>query len=232
VPRAKRTDRAEARRRHRAHVTADAVATATAEDDGEDTTVDEPRSSPTAQERTTRPTRPAAPTERVGFVAAIRSAYQIADVRADLRALPTLLRGRAFLLPLALAVVSVIAGLASLNAPNTIVGLAVALFLGPLPIGSIYIASVFTPRAAYLMGGIAAFIGTLGLLVLLRAVGTPLEGTGPVDLIVVIVEYTIFGIIVGAGLGFYRRLLRNMNPGGRRSENRGKSAGKPAVRRR
>jgi hypothetical protein len=97
-----------------------------------------------------------------------------------------------------------------------VVGLLFALFLGPLPIGAIYAAGTLSPRASYLMGGIASFVGTLGYVSLAYVsapVTTPDTGSPSLSVaLVVVLQYTIFGAVIGAGLGFYRRLLRGMNP--------------------
>ena len=205
MARAKRTDRAEVRRRYRAE-----LAELAAEQEEVDAASSE---SPAAREvRQPRPSSPANPPapQRVGFIAGLRSAYQIADVRADLRAFPTLLRGRSFLVPAGLSAASTIVALATVGVPNFISLLLVMLFLGPLPIGAIYAAGVLAPRASYLMGGAAAFVGTVGYVVLfLAASSSPLPLA---DAVYALVFYTFFGGLIGAGLGFYRRLLRAMNP--------------------
>src|SRR4029077_10894759 len=87
------------------------------------------RATQTAPTATTR--------QRMGFVAALRSSYQVADIRGDLRVLPELLRGRSFLLPAGLSVASVVVALVTVSSPNAITALVVTLFVGPLPIASV-----------------------------------------------------------------------------------------------
>ena len=207
MARAKRTDRAEARRRYRAEVAevVDVNGDDAADEEGApERPVAEPRG------RRPAPNTRAGATPRMGLVAAFRLSYQVANVPSDLRALPTLLLGRSFLIPGALTLASVLIAIVSLNSPNVIASLVVTLFLGPLPIGSIYAAGVLAPRASSLMGALAAFMGTIGLIVvvLIGATTTP----GATDVLYALVFYTVFGAVIGAGLGFYRRLLRNMNP--------------------
>jgi len=89
VARAKKTDRAEARRRYRAE-TAPADVGATDEGDA-----------PASTARATRAATPAyaTPAGRVGIGTAFRTAFHPVNIREDLAALPWLLRSRAFLLP-------------------------------------------------------------------------------------------------------------------------------------
>lgn len=207
MARAKRTDRAEARRRYRAEVVEAGDAT------GDDPADDSATASPPSNDRGRRPASSnprAGLTPRMGLIPAFRLSYQVANVPSDIRALPSLILGRSFLVPFGLTVASVAIAVVSLNSANIVASLAVTLFLGPLPIGSIYAAGVLAPRASYLMGGLAAFMGTVGLIlvVLIGATTTP----GATDVIYALVFYTIFGAVIGAGLGFYRRLLRNLNP--------------------
>jgi hypothetical protein len=236
LARAKRTDRAEVRRRYRADVAAQAAEAEPLDDDGSiegDATADPGVGGAGANRFGRRPARGSssstrtAASGRVGFVAALRGAYQIADVRADVRALPSLLRGRSFILPAAASLVTFVTAVvltqstaasdaASSAGPLTvIIGLLIALFLGPLPIGSIYAAGTLAPRGSYLMGGIASFVGTVGYLVaILSAPVTAPDASAPTlgVLLIYLLQYTIFGAAIGAGLGFYRRLLRGMNP--------------------
>jgi hypothetical protein len=235
VARAKRTERADARRRHRADVAAaqaaaDEAAAAAAAGDPSGEAVPA-----TGYGRKSRPDgaanqKPPTP-QRLGFVAAMRSSYQVADVRGDLRSLPMLLRSRSFLIPAGLSLVSFVVALVTVNTPNTVTVLLVTLFLGPLPIGSIYAAGALAPKASWLMGGIASLIGTIGL-VSYALIGTSvISGSASpqlTDVLYALSFYTVFGAVIGAGLGFYRRLLRAMNPTPERSG--AKSKPKPGTK--
>jgi len=241
VARAKRTVRADARRRYRAdqaaQIAAEEEAAAAAEaylpprDNATATSTaaasyGRKSKSPTPSKAST------APPERVPFLTALRTSYQVADVRGDLRALPELLRGRSFLIPAGLSLASTVMAIAI--PPNTITAIVVTLFLGPLPIGSIYAAGVLAPRASWLMGGIASFIGTLGLvLYALWAINVSGEtGTAPAvtDVAYALTFYTLFGGVIGAGLGYYRRLLKSMNPQGPRAGSKPKPRSKAGAR--
>jgi hypothetical protein len=101
------------------------------------------------------------------------------------------------------------------------------LFLQIPPIGGIYAAAVLAKRASYLAGGIAGLMGALGLTAVLYTV--PVEGSiGDVRFeyaIQAILTSTIFGVLLGGGLGYYRRLLRYMSgPRPQRSASRAKPA--------
>ena len=240
MARAKRTARADARRRYRADQAAQTAAEEEAAAAAE--AYLPPREGTTAATsaatygRKSKPPTPSkasmAPPERVPFLTALRTSYQIADVRGDLRALPELMSGRSFLVPAGLSLASTVMAIAI--PPNSITAIVVTLFLGPLPIGSIYAAGVLAPRASWLMGGIASFIGTLGLVVYaLWAINVSGEtGTAPAvtDVAYALTFYTLFGGVIGAGLGYYRRLLKAMNPQGPRGGSKPKPRSKAGAR--
>ena len=118
MARAKRTDRAEARRRHRAQLASDAIDTSGESEDVEP-------ESPSAGGRRGEPPpgrRPVAsrdqPPERLSFMAALRGAYEPAHIRGDLAALPDLLRSRAVIVPALLVLASAIVLILAINAGN------------------------------------------------------------------------------------------------------------------
>jgi hypothetical protein len=291
VARAKRTDRAEARRRHRAQLASEAIDSPSESDDVE------PESPSSARRRNEAPPgrRPVSsrdqPAERLGFMAALRGAYEPAHIREDLAALPNLVRSRAIIVPALLVVASVIVLIVAINTENldatgasripspSVAGSAASadvrsaastspgaspsgpsvsgpspsgpsasgtagggaggsapvvivasllnlLFLQTPPIGGIYAAAVLAKRSSYLAGGIAGLLGALGLTVVLYSV--------PVDAAIgdvraayagqAIVTSTVFGVLLGGALGYYRRLLRLMNPNRARPAPAGRGA--------
>jgi len=221
----------------------------------------------------------------VAGLRAFREAYQPADIRGDLRALPELLKSRAVTIPLLLVVVSaVILVLAVQTSPAgsvvpgpsaspaatvaatpaasaaTSPGASVAaspgassvasdgasvsgsplgivasilalLFLGipsPPAIGGIYLAAILAKRSSYLAGGLAGLFGSLGALGAVIAI-SPDQASASISVFgQILITSVIFGVLIGAGLGYYRRLLRLMNPTPNRPQNRQK----PATRRR
>jgi hypothetical protein len=263
VARAKRTDRAEARRRHRAQLASDAIDTSGESEDVEP-------ESPSAGGRRDEPPpgrRPVAsraqPPERLSFIAALRGAYEPAHIRADLAALPDLLRSRAVIVPALLVLASATVLILAINAGNVdssgaarspsplVAGSAAStpvasgpspsgpaasgtaggraggnaplgivasilnlLFLQTPPIGGIYAAAVLAKRSSYLAGGIAGLLGALGLTAVLYTVPVDdaIANVRSTYVTQAIVTSTLFGVVLGGALGYYRRLLRLMNP--------------------
>lgn len=295
MARAKRTARAEARRRYRAEHPLGADGLAEEDDADEGDELDEApvgaQRAPATRGPAPRPSgspaggRPV----RMGAIQAFRQAYQPADVRADLKALPELLRSRAVTIPALLVVISAVvlvlavqlapgeAGLpgssaapsASATAPATaapaspatspgaspgaspapsgaasggaqtvagsplgiIASIMALLFLGipsPPAIGGIYLSAILAKRSSYLAGGIAGLLGSLGALAAVIVI-SPQEASGSVAVFgQILLTSVVFGVVIGAGLGYYRRLLRLMNPTPNRPANRPK----PSARRR
>jgi hypothetical protein len=106
------------------------------------------------------------------------------------------------------------------------------LFLQVPPIGGIYAAAVLAKRASYIAGGIAGLMGALGLTAVLYSVpvNAAIGDVRAPYAVQAIATSLIFGVLLGGLLGYYRRLLRYMNP------NRGRPAPSrrtaPARRRR
>jgi hypothetical protein len=111
VPRAKRTarDRAEARRRYRASL-GEPIETDDLEA-GDDSVGASRVSAPTSsgRPRAAGASQAAAPIARPGLTAAFRSSFRPIDWRGDLRALPMLVRDKAFYVPVVLSGASVAA---------------------------------------------------------------------------------------------------------------------------
>jgi hypothetical protein len=152
VARAKRTSRAEARRRYRAQVAeqANAEAPETAERPVE----------PTA--RGPRDPRPTASPQRSGMRYAFRAAFHPPNFGDDLAHLPELLRSRAVLIPVLISVGTALA-VAVTKGTDVVSGLLAQYFLVTPPIGSIFIAGFFAPRASYLAGLIVGLVAALAL---------------------------------------------------------------------
>jgi hypothetical protein len=159
VARAKRTNRAEARRRYRAQLAEQETAEAS-----ESST---PRATQPAGRGPRTERAAAAEPPRTGMRYAFRAAFHPPNLREDLAYLPRLLRTRAVLLPV-LVTFATAAAIAATNGQDVISKLAAQYFLVPPPIGSIFIAGFFAPRASYLAGlivGLAAAIALTALLV-------------------------------------------------------------------
>jgi hypothetical protein len=220
VARAKRTDRAEARRRNRAIL-------AETEDGELETTADEDTASesPSARAVATRP-RPTAsgsptPAPRPGITSAFRASFRPLDLRGDLRALPQIVTHWSLFVPVILAGLAV--ALVPFFASSPIFGY----FSGPAPFGTAFIAGLFAPRASYLVG-ILVGLASVSFMALAFAVG-PFGGVlqGMTDVTgqpltesaaksALLSEALVTGVplaaIVAAAGAWYRRFLNRANP--------------------
>jgi hypothetical protein len=219
MARAKRTDRAEARRRYRAALAAQRAGAGEAPAP----TAPEP-SAPRSSRQERPPTVPTPAGGRVGLVAAVRLAAAPADIRADLAYLPTLVRStKAIWLPSLLLAGIAAAFLLPDARANTIVVLVFQTFLVPPPMAGPFLAGLLTPRAAWLAGGIVALVGALlyaGVLVAVPETRPAVERQ-PELAVYAILGAPSFGILVGAFAGFYRRFLRLTSPNQGRRQGRG-----------
>jgi hypothetical protein len=219
VPRAKRTDRAEARRRHRAALAADPDL----QDDVESED-DEPAATSGAARRVAPPaTRPL---ERPSLVNAFRSAFRPVDFKGDLRALPSIARhSKAIWLPVLLTVGAAIFYVTS---PSTISFILFNYFAYVPPVASIFLAGFLAPRASYMTGFIAGLAGAAVFsAVALMSVGQPLPSGEPLapssvtsDLMLAWTVSPISGVFFGAAAGWYKRFLTAANPNRNRSQQR------------
>ncbi len=171
MARAKRTDRADVRRRYRA-TQSDAQEPAGDETgSGETSTPSTPqpsrrtaapaRATASRPSADTRPTLP--PGARPSFTASFRAAARPFDIRSDIAYIPTLvLRTRAVWIPGLAAIASGAVFLASQPlGSNSLANLAFQLFVLPPTIAGSFLAGILAPRATYIAGGIAALIGAL-----------------------------------------------------------------------
>ncbi len=221
MARAKRTERADARRRYRA-------VTSTVPD--LDSAVDPPVVPAAALPRERRDRRPsgtvegAPPAQRPGFLASLRTAAAPADIRGDLRALPTvLLRSKAALIPGVVILVTTVALLTPAFAANQLVVLAGNVILQPPPMIIAFLAGMLAPRAGWLMGGLAGLAAGIAYVAVVTTTTdvlmTPLGFTYAVSADQklayaqnVLITAPAFGIVVGAFAGFYRRFLNMSAP--------------------
>lgn len=223
MARAKHTDRADARRRHR-------LAQATEPEMADDL------DAPAGLTRTSADRVPAVdraiPPRRPGILAALQTSYHQPHVREDVAALPPILRSRAFILPVALVLGSflaeVIVGVVQ-PANAVVAGLAATAFQFlaiPPAMFPVFIAGFLTPRASYLLGGI---IGTLSAVlygVALVIANHRLDGQTALSLVVSAAS----GVAFGAAAAWYKRFLASTNPNRNAARNaaRGRATGRPA----
>ena len=148
MPRAKRTNRAEARRRYRASIGEPIEEEAF--DDAE----------PQAAVRSSAPKTPGATQERPSLSNAFRAAFRPPNVREDLRALPRLIVDRSVWLPSLLTVAAGIA-FAITGGGNWLIALVATYFVAPPALGSVFLGGFLAPRASYLVGLIIGFVSAV-----------------------------------------------------------------------
>ncbi len=223
MARAKRTERAEARRRYRA-------ATGDVAVEGEDA-VETPDIPAAALPRGYRDRRPASSGEaaassaaRPGFLGALRAAAGPVDIRGDIRALPSILvRSKAGWVPALIILGTAVALMIPTLASNQLVALAGNVILQPPPMIIAFLAGMLAPRAAWLMGGLMGLLAgiayvavvTINTDVLVTPLGFTYMVTADQKLAYaqsVLVSAPVFGIAVGAFAGFYRRFLNMSTP--------------------
>ncbi|HEU4571520.1 MAG TPA: hypothetical protein VFR93_02450 [Candidatus Limnocylindrales bacterium] len=219
MPRAKRTDRAEARRRYRAEQAALASA------ETEDGLVDEDGSA-AAPGRTAATKRAATPrggsasttsTGRQGILDGIRASLRPANIREDVRTAPAVLRATPLLwIPFAVVVVSAVLALIPGLIDYQIPSFLVQTFLFPPPLIAPFIAGLLAPRAGWLFGLLTGLLS--GILFALFVVTTPGSAAAATTITpevrlqyvgYALVTSPTFGLLVGAFASFYRRFLRS-----------------------
>lgn len=236
MPRAKQTDRAEARRRNRLAsrpIEADPI------DDEEGAEAEVPaQTGRMTGGRTgggTGPGRPAA-FNRPSFRGAFRAAYRRPDIRADLAALPTLLRQWPFLAGIGIILVG--AALFSIFPGYSLSNLAFQFMTLPPAYAPIFVIGFFAGRATYLLGALVGFIdalvyGVIIVTVFPRIGGAPDTSSLPVYIGAALFWSVITGTFFAAGIAWYRRFLALTSPSrppAKGGANKGKTAA--AARRR
>jgi len=214
VARAKRTQRADARRRNRA------AAFDPATDPGEGT-----ESTPAPARPAGQPTAKATPTpERMGFAAAFKAAIRPLNVRADLAALPWIAtHTHALWVPLAITLVSTIAIIATHGGDISL--FMFAYFIQTPAIGGVFIAGFLAPRASWLLGVVVGLFSAACYSVLVLAFPTtiyaalpPTQSQAQEVALSAFFLSPVIGAFFAAGAAWYRRFLRLSSPN--RSRNR------------
>ncbi|MBP1704510.1 MAG: hypothetical protein H6Q36_249 [Chloroflexi bacterium] len=234
MARAKRTDRAEARRRYRAAMTEEGDAQAEVDSP---TTSGRAAVAPAAVPREARakaaPARPtrAAPAQRPGLLASLRASYSQADILGDIKALPDIaIHSKALWLPSGLILASGLLMQLVGTGGGPIVQLMASLVLVPPPMMIAFLGGILAPRGAWLVGGIvstlAAIVYVLYVVRTIFASPTAVTVLGwtytPTDAmqwqyistlaVPALIQAPLWGIFVGAFAGFYRRFLRLASP--------------------
>ncbi len=214
MARAKRTERAEARRRYRA-VTAGDPGSETIDGVEVDSNAGAARRPSTASEMKSSAS---APPERVGFLAAFRLSIRPVHVRADVAALPWIaVHTKALWVPILITVGSTIAT-AVTGAKDMVTGLLFTYFVVFPAIGGVFIAGFLAPRASWLVGVVVGLVSAvcyvaLGLTNLLPAPFSEqfqLNAGGAT--IAAFIYSPIMGAFFAAAAAWYRRFLALSSP--------------------
>jgi hypothetical protein len=224
VARAKRTGRAEARRRYR-----NDQALAGLDDDDELDEISE-ASPPRPRPATATTATPA----RIGVAAAFRQAFRPLDVRADLRALPQLVRNKALWVPVLLTLATTALFIAvrpegRTDALGVLTVFMYQYFVVTPAIGGVFIAGFLAPRASWLLGIIVGLVAATcySFLVLSGFIGmAPAADTQALARDVVLASFILspmVGAFFASTAAWYRRFLYLSNP----NRGRGKSGAPP-----
>lgn len=220
MARAKRTTRADARRRYRAeHGLLD------------DTNIDEDESAeadaaPAGRQAAGR--SGPAQTGRIGIFSAARQAFRPLDAPGDLRALPRLVTNKALWLPILLTIAAAVLTGVSRGA-DVLSQFAFQYFVVTPAIGGVFIAGFLAPRASWLLGVIVGLVSAacytvLGYSGLLPAGFAEVFAVEPYAAVVSSFVFSpIMGALFASAAAWYRRFLQLSSP------NRGRN--RPPARR-
>jgi hypothetical protein len=231
VARAKRIDRAEARRRYRAAMLEQG------QGDPETREIEENRSAATTRSSAVRGA-PVQPGQRVGIVSALKLATRPVHYGDDLRFAPTLILRTNAIWPTVLVSLAGLAyGLMQTDYTSSGMQLTTTLLIASPPLVQPMLAGFLAPRATWLAGIISSLISSVCLWILLvwaysgHVTNLP---PGAISYVPVAIELTVtaitFGALLGAASGWYKRFLSLSSGGGSRNQKR-PSSQKPAARR-
>lgn len=220
MARAKRTHRAEARRRYRSE---QAVV-----DQAADTELDGPVTTPPATTRSSATNATARPSISKAFRAAMRPL----DLRSDLRAIPELVRDKALWVPVGLTLLSTVLYIALNRAeqsdPLTVLARFLFTYFVQTPaIGGVFIAGFLAKRASWLYGIVIGLFATAcySFLVVRDLAALPAdpatEGQAREAVLAALVLSPVVGALFASSAAWYRRFLYLINP------NRGRPRGAP-----
>ena len=219
MARAKRTDRADARRRYRQTITGDI----------DDTEASEAPPAPTRGQRPA-PTAPARPS----ITAAFRNAYHRANIREDIGFLPGLIVTRAFLVSIALILVGAVAY--AVLPGYFIPGLLFQTLVYPPAMAPIFIVGFFAKRASYLLGLIVAVVDVVAFALVVYYLPVANTSVAPAEeaqfrqqlVFSAISVGPVSGIFFAAAAAWYRRFLNLSNARAQQRRQANPRSGRPA----
>lgn len=212
MARAKRTERAAARRRYRAATEAEVVEPGA--------TDDEP-----ATPRRPAPARSTGEAVRLGIGGALRASFHPLRLREDLAALPSLVTHRSLWLPVLVTIVSTVAVVVT-GGKDAITPFLFAYFVQTPALGGVFLAGFLAPRASWLLGAIVGLVAAVGYVAILSIVPGAISPTAPGGAKLEEIAFSAFllspimGGLFAALAAWYRRFLTLTNPNrGRRPQN-------------
>jgi hypothetical protein len=216
VARAKRTERAEARRRYRAAAGFDP---ATDDLEGDEPAVDPARgSSSRSASGSAGRSATTAPVGRVGFIDAFRQSIRPLHVRPDVAALPWIaVHTKAIWVPVLITLLSTIVTAAT-GATDMVTGLLFTYFVVFPAIGGVFIAGFLAPRASWLCGMVVGLVSAFCYVLLGLSGRLPapfaeqfnLNTTGAA--VSAFIYSPLMGAFFAAGAAWYRRFLALSSP--------------------
>lgn len=232
VARAKRTARADARRRYRAEHQV-------LEDEAEDLDRTASSDSGAARSSSAGAKSAPAPAQRMSIGAAFRQSFRPLDARGDLVALPWIAtRTKALWLPLLLVIGSTVAFAITLGS-DLVTQFMFMYFVQTPAIGGVFIAGFMAPRASWLLGLIVGLVSAICYSALILgysgavadAAGEQAAAQGAQDAITAAFLLSpTMGIFFAAAAAWYRRFLNLSNPNRARREQERKAAQRPDGR--
>ena len=212
MARAKRTERAVARRRYRAATEPEIL-----EAVGDGAEAATPR-------RAAAPAGSTGEAVRVGIGAALRSSFHPLRLRDDIAALPSLVTHRSLWLPVLVTIVSTVAVVAT-GGKDVVTPFLFAYFVQTPALGGVFLAGFLAPRASYLLGGIVGLVAAVGYVAVLSLVPGSISPTAPGGAKMEEIALSAFllspimGGLFAALAAWYRRFLTLTNPNrGRRQQ--------------
>ena len=224
MARAKRTDRAEARRQHRERLREEMEALAAAEETGE---AEDPAigvgKMKSAHDRPSRSGEFANPVGRMGMAASAKAAFRQPTYIDDLKNLRTLIFKSYAVWPIFVIVAAAaLFCFARVNKDTTVdndpvIAISLQFILVPIPTLMPMLAGYLAPRATWLAGALAGGIGTSGYVALVIGANLKVVGSARIDSPGIIIEAVLasaaLGALLGAASGWYKRFLNGMQAG-------------------
>ena len=230
MARAKRTARADARRRYRAEQN---LVDETADLDDEPATTGSATTTAKGAPRAKAVAAPANQPPRMGIGTAFRMSFRPLDIRGDLAALPYIaLHTRALWLPLLLVVASTVLLAITSGTGSTITAFVsqfmFAYFIQTPAIGGVFLAGFLAPRASWLLGVIVGLASAICYAVVILffptsiATATPTSTQATDAISAALVLSPLMGAFFAAAAAWYRRFLNLSNPNRGRRQQPGK----------